>query len=289
MSEMVHPNRLPPQTPYRESVWILPESDIPSPLRLDSTGTTRRDPTYRISRPDGAHYYVLEYIVAGQGHLYIAGEHFQPESGDVYLLPPGVPHEYYTRADDPWEKIWFNITGELIDRLVECYKLSGVVYLKHTGLHNAFRDGMEAVRRCQRGVELELALGIHRIMGELHRQRGNADKARSPVAVTLKEYLDRHWNEPFSLAALSAEIGKSPAQTLRIFKNEFQTTPGVYHTRRKLAFATEYLRNTSYSVRVIAGWLGFANEFHFSNWFKLQSGYAPKLYREAFRRGEISA
>ena len=131
------PRSTPPTTPFHESVWILPKPDWPEPFTLDSTGITRRDPDYRIRRPEGGKYFVLECILAGRGHLFIENRHFQPAAGDVYLLPPNVPHEYYTVPADPWEKIWFNVYGELIERLIECYRLTGTIYLPQAGLEPA--------------------------------------------------------------------------------------------------------------------------------------------------------
>lgn len=274
----------PLETPFRENVWVLSESDASDLFYLSSTGITRKDPKYRIQRPQGAHYYVLEYIISGQGHLFIAGEHFQPQTGDVYLLPPEVPHEYYNRSSDPWEKIWFNVSGKLLDNLVDCYKLTGAVVLSAPHLRSCFEEALQTVRQARQNCVLELSIYLHRILGGMHNLRHQQlNNPESPLAAQLKEHLDNHWNRPFSLEDLSKLINKSPAQTLRIFKKAFNTTPGKYHAQRKLAFATQYLSNTSYDIRIIANLLGFANEFHFSNWFKLQTKLSPMHYRKSLK------
>ncbi len=279
------PRSAPPATPFHESVWILPKPDWPEPFTLDSTGITRRDPDYRIRRPEGGRYFVLECILVGRGHLFIENRHFQPAAGDVYLLPPDVPHEYYTVPADPWEKIWFNVYGELIERLIECYRLTGTIYLPRAGLEQEFRSGMELVRRGGANAHAELAAILTGILATMHRQRGDNRANRSPDGVRLKNYLDNHWREPFSLMHLSREISKSPAQTLRIFRIAWETTPGAYYQKRRFEIAARYLENTGNSVRAIADLLGFANEFHFSAWFKKQGGLAPKHYRDRSRNG----
>ena len=271
----------PPGTPFRESVWVLPENDVPYPYSLSSTGITLRDRSYRIISP-GRKYYVLEYIVAGRGHLFVEDMHLQPTAGDVYLLPPNIPHEYYTVANDPWEKIWFNISGELIDSLVQCYRLTGVVYLTQTNLEKLFREGLEKVRFFTPESYADLAGIITRIMGNMHQLRGINSSEISEVAIRMKNFLDSQLQQPFSLDDLCKISGKSPAQTLRIFKQSFRTTPGAYCRLRRFQLAASYLENTSSNVRYIAELLGFANEFHFSQWFKKQSGKSPMLYRKDF-------
>ena len=271
----------PPPTPFKESVWVLPKTELPWPFDLSSTGITRRDRNYRIVS-GGRDYYVLEYIVAGKGHLFIDNHHYRPTAGDVYLLPPHLPHTYYTTASDPWEKIWFNISGELLDSLVECFGLTGVIYLQRTGLESHFRRGMDVVRCFDQNSHAALAEIITRILAELRQQRGTMHLNLSPEAVAMKNYLDAHWRERFDQKALCRLTGRSVAQTLRIFKKEYGITPGAYRQKRRYSMALSYLENTNSPVRDIAMILGFANEFHFSQWFKKQNSLSPEFYRKKF-------
>ncbi len=270
---------VPPPTPFRESVWVLPNPDVPQPYYLSSTGITLRDRNYRIVS-SGRKYYVLEYIIAGRGHLFVDDQHFQPSAGDVYLLPPDMPQEYYTVANDPWEKIWFNINGELIDSLIQCYRLPGVIYLQQTNLEALFREGMDAVRYFTPASHAVLAGVITRIFAAMHQLRGDESSGVSELGMRMKNYLDSNLQKPFSLAELCTISGKSATQTLRIFKYDHHITPGNYWQKRRLQIAISYLENTSSSIRHIAETLGFANEFHFSQWFKKQCGKAPSIYRK---------
>lgn len=275
--------RTPPYTPFQESVWILPATDVPEPFVLSSTGITRRDPRYHISRPKGAWYFVLECILAGRGHLFGDNRHIQPGPGDVYLLPPDLPNEYYTIASDPWEKIWFNISGDLIHALVDSYQLTGLIYLPKAGLEKEFRSGLEIVRSARGDAHTALAAQFTAIFSRMHHLHGHQQSGCSAEGILLKDYLDGHWREPFSLAELSRHIGKSPSQTLRIFYADYGITPGVYYQKRRFQMAIRYLEDTRSPIRTIANLLNFANEFHFSAWFKKQSGLSPKFYRNQSR------
>ena len=281
-----HPGRLPPPTPFRENIWIFPQSELPLPFELSSTGITRRDSNYRIVSP-GRSYYVLEYIVAGRGHLFIDNHHYQPAAGDVYLLPPHMPHEYYTLPSDPGEKIWFNVSGELIDTLSTCFRLTGAVYLQQTNLEPFFRQGMDLVRFFDQHSFAAFAAVLTRIFSEMFLLQGAVHRNASDEAILMKNYLDAHWQEKFDQAALCHLTGKSVTQTLRIFKRDFGITPGAYQQKIRAQMAISYLENTRNTIRDIAMILGFANEFHFSQWFKKQYHLSPAHYRKKSTRHSL--
>ncbi|MBQ6474243.1 MAG: helix-turn-helix transcriptional regulator [Victivallales bacterium] len=271
-----------PPTMFRESLWILPphlQYDLP--FSLYSTGITLRDPNYHITRSIGAPYYVLECILDGEGFLNVAGHGFRPKAGDVYLLPKEIPNEYYTSKKAPWEKIWFNISGPLIDSLIACYHLDGIVYVQNTNMQPLFRQGMELIAQCSPDTPVEFATHLTRIfatLASLRRRTAENSFSRLP-ARQMKNWLDEHWRVPYSLPKLSAACGKSPAQTMRIFKAAWRCTPKEYHTRIRFSTAERYLENTNEQIKVIADWLGFANEFQFSAWFKKQAGVSPMHFR----------
>lgn len=273
----------PPDTPFRESLWIFPlQIQEHLPFTLCSAGITLRDPNYRIRRENGAHYYVLECILSGQGHLKVAGHSVHPKTGDVYLLPLGIPNEYYTDRKNPWEKIWFNISGGLIDSLVACYHLDGMIYIANSNMQEMFRHGMEIVRQCRPNAPVEFAAQLTRIfatLADLHAKSATASPSMK-LAQSLRNYLDEHWREPYSLTKLSSACDKSPAQIMRIFSSTWKCTPKTYHTKTRFSAASRYLENTSEQIRTIADWLGFANEFQFSTWFKKHSGCSPRQFRD---------
>ncbi len=272
-----------PDAQFRESIWILPPHlQEKLPLTLWSTGTTLRDPNYHIVRRDGAKYYVLECIIRGEGQLTAAGHTIRPRAGDVYLLPKSIPNEYFSSRQDPWEKIWFNISGPLVDALIECYKLEGLVFVQEANLDDMFLDGQKIVRESRNNAPVELAAQLTRIFAAIANRRQNvfSKNPTNRLAQMMKAYLDEHWNDSYSLKDLSRICGKSPAQIMRVFHNVWNSTPKEYHTKIRFNAATRYLENTGEQIKAIADWLGFANEFQFSAWFKKNSGISPTQFRK---------
>ena len=96
-----------------ETVFQLPQASFSNPLHLYAAGITHPDRHYRIRR-ECSDITVLEYIVSGTGHLCVEDRSYTVHAGDVYLLHPFTSHDYHADWKDPWEKIWFNLSGPLL-------------------------------------------------------------------------------------------------------------------------------------------------------------------------------
>lgn len=266
---------------FRETLWFLDRNATLPIFELESVGITHADPSYRIRRPHGVDFYTVEYVVSGRGELRLEGQHFRPEGGDCYLLPPHVPVEYWSDRRDPWEKLWINIGGALPESLMAAYQLHGAVWFRNCPMQVEFRQALAVVRERPENTSLEFAVALHRIFAGLaaHRRGGAAGRRNEP-ALRLKQYLEQHWREPVRLEDLACHIDRSPAQVLRIFAGEWGITPGQWLQQYRFEFARQYLINTSYTVRAVAELVGFRDEFYFANWFKRRAGVAPGVFRK---------
>ena len=269
---------------WNETVYICPQPLEHQPLILKLAGITHPDAAYRISRTVTWDYHVLEYVIRGRGHLVYGGQYYEITAGDVYFLQPHVAHFYYSDPADPWEKIWFNLQGPLIDALCDAYNLHGVTYYHDCPLREAFFCGMEIVRNWRADSMADLSLQIHRILERLHAWRNrHPGPDKSPEGIRLKEYLDRNWQRKITIDGLARLIRKSPAQMMRIFRRDWGDSPYNYLQKQRDYFARQYLENTSCPVKELAMMMGFQDEFYFSNWFKQRNGVSPSRYRDRFR------
>ncbi len=275
-------------TKFTETLFFLPDPVSAAPFKLYSAGITHPDPHYNISRQDGTDsYYVLEYIVSGKGHLYCGDHYYTPVTGDVYLLDPGIPHEYHSDHENPWEKIWFNVGGPLPASLIEVYRFSGMVYFPNCPLEKEFRCALETIRIRPPDVYYQFAMQLHGILCGLDRWRkSHPERKKSSEGIRMKEYLDANPRRNITIAELSALIRKSPAQTLRIFQRDWNISPYNYLQRQRFQTACQYLENTDSTIANIARLTGFKDEFYFSNWFKRKSGSSPMLYKQRYRQKE---
>ena len=99
----------------------------------------------------------------------------------------------------------------------------------------------------------------------------------------MRNYIAAHYHEKLSIRTLSELIGRSQAQTQRIFRRDWGESPCSYWQKQRTFFACQYLENSEQSIKSLAQTLGFSDEFYFSNWFKKQTGSSPLLYRRKRR------
>ncbi len=270
--------------PFDESFVALPSSGADPGYVLQLAGITHPDSSYRIRRDASHDIFVLEYVVSGRGYLRIGGHDYSPRAGDIYFIQPQIEHEYGADPSDPWEKIWFNLSGPLLNALCDAYSLRGCFFFPQCPLYPEFKQGMEILRKGTPDAYLKFALQLHRILALLGKHRmEHGDARRSPEGLALRSFLESRWNREVTLRQLCSLIRKSPAQTLRIFRTDWGTTPYACVQQLRLRFAGQYLENTDESVKEIAMLCGFCDEFYFSNWFKGKTGVSPAAFRRRFR------
>ena len=71
----------------------------------------------------------VEYVTSGAGFLEINGKSFHIHSDSIYFLTPGSSHCYWPDKNDPWQKIFFVIYGELVNHLLDAYDLNEVYHI----------------------------------------------------------------------------------------------------------------------------------------------------------------
>ena len=128
-----------------EVFHILQDSTTADLIRFHICGTTFPDKNYHVSRAD-AKTYCIEYVAEGNGVVQVNDETFFIQTGDSYLLHAHTDQNYYTDRDSPWKKYFINVSGKLIDALVECFDLTGRVYFKGLNLEKELKCIIEIAK-----------------------------------------------------------------------------------------------------------------------------------------------
>lgn len=249
------------------------------PFNIQMTGVSYCDGGYRIVR-EKSDIVCVEYIISGGGTVICNGRNYYPKAGDMYMLPVGSEHIYYSDAEDPWIKIWFNAGGELAERLPEIYSLGhrvlfeqtdGSKYIKNIGkiCKSSEFSAYEIQKRC--------AAEFFSLVSFLAEKSGNDVKYSAAKAV--RDYIDRNVDRTITLSELAELISKSTSQTIRCFKKEYGKTPYEYVLEEKLSKAKILLKNTNMSVRDISAALSFGDEHYFSGLFRQKTGMTPTEFR----------
>lgn len=263
-----------------EDIRTFPPAKEHLPLTMELCGVSYCDGSYLIYRKRSP-IWVAEYVVEGTGTVILDGVQHTASAGDVYLLPAGHEHRYFSDSLHPWTKIFFNASGPVIQNLVEAYGLAGHVVFKSCPLEKLFRELIALTEKKLAPDELlsRSALRIHQILIELFRKSRKQDPV-SPEAYQLKNYIDSRITGHLTMDELSSTIHRSVDNAIHIFKSAFGKTPYAYYLERKLELAKNLLTNTKLPIGQISAYLGFEDPHYFSNRFRWFTQQSPSDYRK---------
>jgi AraC-like DNA-binding protein len=250
-------------------------------FHIQITGITYPDPHYFVERSNSS-IYCIEYIMEGEGTVYMDEQVIYPAKGDIYILPEGHNHRYYSSRTNPWKKIWMNVYGPLCDSLMNLYQLQGIYHIKGLNLLGLFEEFLRVSEQQEEGMDdilLRCSVIYHEILARISRHLYNKPIANNTVAYEIKEFIDRNIYNILSMEVLAKQACLSSSQVNRIFKKEYNQTPYDYILSQKIATAKLLLQYTNIPIKQIAYKLNFADEHYFSNFFKEKCGVTPKDYR----------
>ena len=102
------------------------------------------------------------------------------------------------------------------------------------------------------------------------------------VSMKIKNYIDSHYDEHFTLEDISRELYISPYYLSHIFKKTVGFSPMHYTIRRRLGEAQSLLIMTDKSITEIALSIGFGSQCQFYSMFKKYIGMSPGKYRKTY-------
>lgn len=253
------------------------------PFYIEMAGITYPDPNYHITRKN-SYIHCFEFVTKGQGIVTVDDVTNYPSEGDMYILPKGKDHDYRSDAENPFEKIWFNVSGNLCDELIHVYGIMGTLVVKGTEAFPLFREFLDVCE--DKSLSLDdvysrCSIIFHRLMIKLHNAiMQNAKRKNHSPAAGIKSYIDRNIYEKLTMDLIADHVNLSVSQINRVFKKAYGIAPYDYVLTRKIETAKLLLKNTSLSIKETAYRLNFADEHYFSNVFLQKTGMRPKEFNK---------
>jgi len=94
-----------------------------------------------------------------------------------------------------------------------------------------------------------------------------------------QELLHARFTEPIRTEELANTVGVHPAHLARGFRIHFRVSMGTYLRRLRLDWAAGELLRSSAPLAAVALAAGFADQSHFTRFFKRHTGLTPNAYR----------
>lgn len=264
----------------REDITAPPQS-TGLPFQVRMSGISYCDGSYVIRRP-ASRLTCMEFVIRGKGTVSENGVSFSAEAGDIYLLHEGRDHYYYSDGEDPWIKIWMNLSGTAVEHLIYAYGLNAVNHVRGLDLEQEFREFYETAGASKTAVECSDRCSVlfHQILQKIAGHLRNQEDSGSATARRIKEIIDAAKGYDVSLEDLAQQMFFTKTHLIRVFRAEYNVTPYEYILARKLRLAKDLLINTSLPIAEISSYLNFCDAHYFTNFFRSRAGMSPREYRK---------
>ncbi len=250
------------------------------PLKLLAAAKVRTESRTVVIGRENYHEYTFEYIVSGRGFLEINGHSYEPEPQSIYILQLGSTHRYWPNRQDPWEKLFFAINGDMVDYLLRAYQLTDTYYIPGAAKLLKHFEAMHRLSYHSDDINHQAAVIFHQFV-EGAAQIVHGEEHHIPLELEkLKAELDRHLEQSFVLEDYCQRHGFSAAHLIRSFRQFFGDTPYGYLMNRRIELAQRLLLYSQFSIKEIAGRLCFSDQYYFSNYFKRKTGMSPRQFQK---------
>jgi AraC family transcriptional regulator len=144
-------------------------------------------------------------------------------------------------------------------------------------IHQEFRRMDQAAPLAIEGLILELlAAGARRSSAQVS---GTQPAWLGDILEILHSDTASHW----TLSQLAAAVPVHPVTLARAFRRAQACSVGEYLRRLRIERAAQELGSTTRPIAEIAMTAGFADQSHFSNVFRRQTGMSPSAFRRSLR------
>jgi AraC-like DNA-binding protein len=236
--------------------------------------------------------YAIGVIESGALGFYYRGENVIAPQGNINLCIPGEVHTGHAATDNGWVYRMFYFDPELLRHIasevgnqphdVPFFK-TGVIQDDELAqlirqLHLKLEQKDSAVIEQESHLLWTLAQMILRHADDPPTLQ---DIKKEPLAVKqIKEFIETHYAENFSIDELAQITHLSPFHLIRVFGDATGIPPHAYLRQIRVKRAKEMLTR-SYSISNVAQATGFNDQSHLNRWFKRLLGITPGQYRNS--------
>lgn len=240
-------------------------------------------------RRRSAHENIIILCTIGRGICEIDGVEHEIRSGQVLVIPGGVPHHYRADSRDPWTIWWIHVVGSQVPPLMRALtqiapgpvldvgESTRIAVLMDRILHRLERDESSGSMIAAGGAAWHL-------MAVLISDATAPRHSRQDPIREVRQHMRENVAERFTVGELAAIAGYSTSHFSALFRRDTGFGPLEYQTRLRMSRARELLDTTDHSVAAIAMKVGYADSMYFSRQFKRIHDVSPSQYRARVAR-----
>lgn len=239
--------------------------------------------------PAVRNYYMLHFILKGQGHYYLNNKHYKLNENQCFLTEPGTVTLYKAEPTNPWTYTWICFNGDYVPHLLKQSNLNTdnpIINLSCNQTIYEIIKEMLSYHQLTPANECYLQSKLYLIFAKLHEALQsvyNKVELNNNFYVTKAiEYIEKNTFTNLSVNDIARYLNISRSHLYALFKQELNTSPQQFLTNAKIANAHELLSKTKIPIYSVALSCGYKNAFAFSRAFKQVTNISPREYRQHY-------
>ncbi len=230
----------------------------------------------------------IVYISAGKGVLETPKGRLHPiESGDAFLLFPGVWHSYRPDRAVGWNEHWVGCDGPILRSIVKngfVEPRRPVVTTRHEEmLLSAFSSVIESVRVNRPALQQVMASATLYILSLLYSAQQAREERGATITSAIQQAMNRMAKESgrdeVNLESIANDLNVSYTWFRRMFALHTGLSPHQYRMQLRIGRARTLLTETNMTVKEVAYNSGFGSDHYFCRLFKAKTGMSPEQWR----------
>lgn len=241
---------------------------------------------YDVHTHDTACFALLTH---GSIRIKMKGNEFVVSKGDLYAIDADEPHAGWAIDEQGWQlRTLYVDMGHLRQAVHEQSRFASPGIAGPIIHDKEVADWFSALHLCSESEGSRLfrdqayLMFADKLLQRHVRQRNapvSAGKENKAV-YRAREFLDAHLGDNVSLIALAEKSGLPQYKLFRAFAAEFGMTPHEYQRQARIRYAIHLIRKR-HTLSEASMNAGFADQAHFSRWFKRFMGVTPGQYQQA--------
>jgi AraC-like DNA-binding protein/uncharacterized RmlC-like cupin family protein len=226
------------------------------------------------------HFFEIFYVLNGTAKHVIDNERFDVNVGDMYIIPPGVSHQFQPKGTTPLLHRNFLVKSSEFERVCNFVSPSLFDALRARGNILKINVGLHIINNFESQIDLFTGTNkLHSVLIEILGLFSNSieDKGRGMPSwlQQLLPFLDKPHSFTKKIPEIIADIHLSPAHICATFKKYMGVSMTQYILESKLQYAYTMLLSSGLSIGNVAEQCGFNSLPYFYKEFKRKYGVIP--------------
>lgn len=246
---------------------------------------TRHPQSFSMKRPLGFEYYVF-LCIRSEAVLHIANHTYTVAPNSYLLISPHTPYSY-SNPNGLYMDDWIHFTGDaedlkqipsrLFHQPLACNNPSVIgTYIEQLVWENNFAPEEFRMEHAHQLFQMILRHVLHDYNTSSHYHPHLFQMQKQRMSMQATPYLHHQAD------SMAKELGISLSYYEHLYKSFFGQSFRSDLIDMRIAYAKDFIKNTTLSLEQIAQECGYNSEVHFYRQFLAKTGTTPGEYRKAF-------